>query len=150
MAMTLHLGVIDGATYNDGESLGDVAEILEGRYHVMEVFYELHQADIAADMERSVAGALESMMQGAPMDNANPFGRAESEIEKRFKEFLSLREIETLGIPGVPTQAALDGVNHRMKNPRFVKKGKKMVRRPRRPSFIDTGLYQANMKAWFE
>lgn len=152
MTTTLHLGVVDMPYAHDpkGTSTGDVAEILEVRYHVMEVFFELHRHDIAADLEHSVAGAIEALMQGAPPENSSPFGRAEAEIEKRFKNFLDSQEIERMGIPGVPTQAALDGVSHRFKNPRYMKKGKKLVKRQRRPSFIDTGLYEASMKAWFE
>ena len=152
MTVSLHLGVVDMPYAHDpkGTSTGDVAEILEARYHVMEVFFELHRNEIAADMEKSVAGAIDTLMAGAPPQNASPFAGAESGIERRFKDFLLTREIETLGIPGVPTQAALDGVSHRFKNPRYVRKGKKLVKRPRRPSFIDTGLYETAMKAWFE
>ena len=79
-------------------------------------------------------------MMGAPVDAGSPFAAGESQIENRFKQFLSLREVEKLGIPGVPTKAALAGVSHRFKG----KKG------GRRPSFIDTGLYQASFKAWID
>ena len=76
------------------------------------------------------------------------------QISTYFKQFLAMRQIEGFGIPGVPTQAALNGVNHRFKNPRgkWTGKGKdrKFQRNPRRPSFIDTGMYQASSKAWFD
>jgi len=48
--------------------------------------------------------------------------------------------METLGYPGVPTRAALMGVNSRLKK----RRGK------RRPSFRDTGLYQASFMAWVD
>lgn len=157
----LHLGIVD-VPYVDKEApaaqrkrikagkppaaneltTGDVAEILEDKYHVMEVFYELHKDDIAKNLENSVAGALETIMLGGPSD-IDPFGGGTSEIDERFNDFLTNREMEKLGYEGVPTQAALDGVNHRLKHP-YAKKNK------RRPSFIDTGLYQRSFKSEVE
>lgn len=111
---------------------GAVAEILEAKYGIMQAFYAKHEADIASAMEGALQGSLENILTGAPIPR-NPLIAAESEIEGMFKRFLSLSEIEHMGVPGVPTEAALNGVNHRLK------RGKG----PRRPSFIDTGLYQA-------
>jgi len=51
-----------------------------------------------------------------------------------------MKEVEKLGIPGVPTKAALRGVNHRLKHP--------YRRRGARPSFVDTSLYMSSFKAW--
>lgn len=121
---------------------GDVAEILEAKYHVMEIFYEMHKEDVAKDLAESVVGALETIMMGGPAD-LDALGGATSKIEERFRDFLTNREMEKLGYPGVPTQAALDGVNHRFKHP-YAQKNK------RRPSFVDTGLYQASFKAEVE
>lgn len=121
---------------------GDVAEILEDRYHVKEVFYELHKQDIADDLAKSVASALETIVMGGPAD-VDPFGAATSKIDERFSDFLTNREMEQLGYADVPTKAAIDGVNHRKKHP-YASKNK------RRPSFIDTGLYQASAKSWVE
>ncbi|MEJ0017531.1 MAG: hypothetical protein WDN25_13390 [Acetobacteraceae bacterium] len=121
---------------------GDVAEILEAKYHVMEVFYEDVGADaVAKAIEHSVADAIESLAMGAPAD-IDPHAGAMSEIETAFKLFLSQKEIEAVGIPGVPTKAALLGVSHRFAHPH--------AKRAPRPSFIDTGLYQANFKAWVD
>lgn len=161
--MILHLGVIDlpySAPPGGGkrkkvaagtQTTGDVAGWLEDKYHVMEVFYESHGAEIAEDLENSLAGAMENLLLGAPVKlSGQAFASAESKIAERFKTFLSSQEIETLGIPGVPTQAALDGVSHRFKNPRFrMARGKKVKRDPR-PSFIDTGLYQSSSIVWID
>jgi hypothetical protein len=122
-------------------STGDVAEILESKYHPMEIFFEQHKEDIAADLEGSLAGALESLLMGAP-PSLDAFGSATSQIEDRFKKFLSEKEMEGLGYPGVPTKAALMGVSHRFLHP--------YKKRPPRPSFIDTGLYQASFKSWVD
>src|ERR1019366_9125915 len=115
----LHLGVIDLPYTVSKRSVttGDVAEWLEKKYHVMEVFYRQHEGDVARDVEKSVAGALESLLLGAP-PSIDPFGAGTSKIEDGFKQFLSSREMEGLGYPGVPTGAALAGVSHRFKTKR--------------------------------
>jgi hypothetical protein len=148
---TLHLGVIDQPYDNSvGATTGMVAEILEDKYHVMEVFFESRVDEVIGALERSIQGAIDALDMGAPVENIDPFGGATGEIEAAFRHFLDSKEMESLGIPGVPTQAALDGVSHRFKNPRYKNtKGGKKVKRAPRPSFIDTGLYEASMKAWF-
>lgn len=146
----LHLGVSD-VPYSQSKArkksprastvtTGDVAGWLEDEYHILEHFWQQHSPDVAADVENSLRGAVETMFMGGPV-NFDPFGGATSEIEKRMKLFISTQEIELLGYPGIPTQAALRGVNHRKKHP-YSKKNK------RRPSFIDTGLMESSYKAW--
>jgi hypothetical protein len=146
--MILHLGVADvpyadpGTKKKSGSlTTGDVAEILEAKYGVMGHFVDLHGADIARELENSVLGAIESLIAGAPASH-DAFGTATSEIEEIFRAMLSNRELDKLGIPGVPTAAAKRGVSHRFKRP--------YARRKERPSFIDTGLYQDSFKAWVE
>ena len=148
--MILHLGVIDqpytppprrGRSKTRTVTTGDVAGWLETRYHVMEVFAQEHAADIASDIEQSLTGTIQSLLMGAP-PSIDAFGAATSAIEQRFRQFIDTKEMERLGYPGVPTQAALMGVSHRFKRP--------YVRRPPRPSFQDTGLYETSFKAWVD
>lgn len=190
---TLHLGVIDipyatqvpeaarrvvhrvhadgsvetfTAAPSGGETTGDVAAILEDKYHVMEVFYEDLGADlIMKALENSAAGAIESLLMGAAsgpfadfshvadaslrtrLESANTpsltiSARAEGEIEAAFRIFLDQREMDGV-VPGVATAAAKKGVNHRFKHP-YAKANKE------RPSFVDTGTYQAAFKAWVD
>ncbi len=120
---------------------GDVAEILEARYHIFEHFWENHQGEIIADLEKSLEGTIESLLMGAPT-TIDPYGEATSKIEDLFKQMLATKELETLGYPGIPTAAALRGVSHRF--------ARAYLRRPPRPSFIDTGMFQASMKAWLD
>lgn len=148
---TLNLGVID-VPYAErpsgrrrrrkgggGKTTGDVAEILEARYHVMEHFWEIFQRDNVQDIEESLQAAIENLFAGGPV-NITGFEGSLSKMEDRFKQMLSLRVLDTLGFPGIPTEAALRGVNHRLKRP--------YKRRAARPSFIDTGLYQSSFKTW--
>lgn len=173
--ITLHLGVIDQpyTSYDGGKKAANpkrrgkaapppakakrtvttaqVAGWLEARYHVMEIFYEV-DGGVQAALRESVQDAMENVMMGAPV-GANPFLEATSDIQRRFKQFISNRTMETLGYPGVPTKAALEGISSRFKAHRS---GQGLVRRKgsvaglRRPSFRDTGLYQASFMAWVD
>jgi hypothetical protein len=146
VSLTLHLGFVD-VPYADVipgsvSTTGDVAEILEAEYHIVENFYELKQGQISDEVELSLTGALESMLQGAP-PTIDAFGEANGAIQQMFKVFLTSKEMEAMAYPGVPTQAALDGVNHRLLHP-YAKAN------PRRPSFIDTGLYENSFISWVD
>lgn len=152
--MILHLGVVDipyaGAPsanapfkpFSGVTTTGDVATWLENKYHVMEIFYHANEDMIVNAITDSYENTLRNMFAGSPVPN-NPLKEAEAKITARFKDFLSRAEIEALGIPGVPTGAAKMGINHRFKHP-YAKAN------PRRPSFIDTGLYQSTFVAWFD
>jgi hypothetical protein len=122
------------------QTTGDVAEWLEKKYGLMDTFAFMRLPDIAKELENSIAGELESLMMGGS-GSSNPFKSAESAIESMFKSFLAKGDIEHAGIEGVPTQAAMRGVNHRLAHP-YAKSN------PRRESFIDTGTYAASFKCW--
>jgi hypothetical protein len=119
---------------------GDVAEILEAKYKIYERFWELHKEEIIDALSEAIQSSLESALMGAPLRN-DVYLSATAEIEALFRKFLSERELESKGYPGIPTAAALKGVNHRLKRP-YVSSN------PRRPSFIDTGVYESAFRAW--
>lgn len=121
------------------KTTGEVAQILEDKYHIMEIFFNLHSAFIGDEIAESYAEAVESLLMGGP-GTINPSAAAMSSINDDFNKFLALREMDGLGYPGVPTQAALRGVSHRFAHP--------YARRPSRPSFVDTGLYRGSFRAW--
>lgn len=163
VAVKLHLGVVDipyGASAAPASnrnrpgqrpptppgrvSTGDVAEILEARYGVMEKFTELHGQEIANALAGAMQDQLEAFMMGGPVPGVGAMLLPEGtlgEIEQSFRKMLDNRELDGR-IPGVPTGAALRGVSHRMQNP-YAKRGA-------RPSFIDTGQYQATFRAWVD
>lgn len=138
---TLHLGVID-QPYQTGKTTGDVAEILESKYKVMEHFATAHEADIAGDLENSLEGELENLLLGAPR-SGDPFAAACSAIDDRFRKFLSQKEMDRMGVPGVPTAASLAGYSKRFKQ-------KQKKSRGPRPSFIDTSLYSNSFHSWID
>lgn len=130
---------VHSAPSSGAETTGDVAQILEDEYHVMEVFYEdVGEELIAKALEHSMVGAIQDLALGKPGNLIDPFATATGEIEVAFKTFLSQQEMDGV-VGGVPTKAALAGVNHRLKHP--YAKGN-----PARPSFIDTGTYQSHFK----
>ena len=141
--MKLHLGVIDQPYANGGVTTAQVAGWLENKYHIMELFYHFHEREIADALTAGLQDALEAHMMGAPI-TLDPFQEAFSNEEAVFKmDWLALGGVEKVGIPGVPTQRALDRESLRLKK-------KKKDRGPARPSFIDTGLYQSSFKMWME
>jgi len=127
--------VREGAGVQSGEqSTGDVATWLENKYHVFEVFYELHKDEIHELIASGYEEELNALLSGRATANVNyvPMQQSMDEIYRMFQIFIDTKEMDALGIPGVPTEASLLGVNHALK----IKRG------PVRPSFKDTGLYR--------
>lgn len=139
--MIIHLGVLE-VPYDDGKATtGEVAQILEDKYHVMATFVEKFGTDvIGAAFEASARVAVEDMFSGAPIDTLNLTFEATQGVETAFREFIDLKMFDG-SIPGVPTKASLAGVNHRLLHP-YSKDNQP------RPSFRDTGLYQGAFRVW--
>lgn len=133
--ITFHLGVIDIPYEDENATTGDVAEYLEEKYQIMQTFFDRYGNDIADLMSNDLAASLENMMAGAPPSN-DPLAESMSRIHDLFVAFLDNQEMD--GMPGVPTRRALLGISKRFKE----KRGEP------RASFIDTGTYQAAMRAW--
>jgi len=136
--VNLHLGVVR-KPYPDriGVTTEDVAAILEAKYHIMAIFLELNADKIAGYVEDSLKDSLEAQVTGSPKPS---LGDLEEKIENRFRQFLSKGDMEKLGYPGIPTQAALRGRSFGFTGPRS----------KRRKSFIDSGLYMSSFKATVE
>ena len=139
-AKARHKGSIYGAE-GTAVTTGDVATWLENRYHPYRVFIEIHENEIGDAIVDSIEGAFETFLQSGKVPKS-AFAAAESKIENRFREFITNKEMDALGYPGVPTKAALHGVDHRKKHP--------YKKRAPRPSFIDTGLYISTAAAEIE
>lgn len=124
------------------QTTGDVAQILEARYAIMENFWEMHGEAIADSLAEVMRGNLENLMMGAPLPD-RLFAEGDlSRIEEMFREMLDRQELDGR-VAGVPTDAARRGVNPRLMHP-YAKDN------PERPSFIASGLYQSSMRAWVE
>lgn len=133
--ITLHLGVIDIPYEGENTTTGDVAEHLEEKYQIMQTFFDRYGNDISALMSNDLAANLENLLAGAPPIR-DPLAESMSRVHDLFVAFLDNEEMN--GMPGVPTHRALLGISKRFKR----KKGDP------RPSFIDTGTYQASMRSW--
>lgn len=160
--ITLHLGVIDMpyAYTREAErktkkrkgtpkkkiaanqTTGDVAEILEAKYHLMETFFDANEEKIVEQLTNSLAGAIQSLANGVTSSHGaiDPFAAGAQQITEMFKQFILSGEAERVAIPGTPTKAALKGVSHRKAHP--------YAKHERRVSFYDTGLFVDNFYTW--
>lgn len=140
---TLHLGENDDEHYDNRSGITpfDVGKILESKYGIYSAFWRKHGPDVGSSMAQDVERAVNTGFRTGKIPEI-VFLTSANDAMKLFHNFLSLREVETMGLPGVPTAAALAGVRHR--------KGRRKMRHgSRRPSFIDSGLLEANFRAWF-
>jgi hypothetical protein len=139
--MRLVLGVVDLAYAEDDGSgvttTGDVAEFLENRYHVMQIFSIEHEDEIAEDLAQAMVDQIADITSGAPLPG-DPFFDATEQIRMRFQTFIETEEIAKIS-PDAPTQAALEGRSKRRKGAG-----------PRRASFRDTGTYMGSFRAWID
>ena len=131
---TLSLGVLDVAYKDDqATTTGKVAEILEGRYHIMRTFLELNEVMIGDALAKKMIARMRTPA----------LGKRDMEIDaidERFRDFLDADEISKLLPPSQQSAAAQAGVNHRKKHPYAQANNA-------RPAFVDTGLYQASFRA---
>lgn len=138
--MKVCLGVVDMPyDYGDnpGATTGEVAQELENNYQLFTHFWEEHQGSIVPEVGEALAYAIINHIEhGAPLAGGEMLG----ETMRTFNIFLEREEMAGLAVDGVPTQAALQGKNSRLK------KGYG----PRRPSFIDGGLFKASFIAWID
>lgn len=119
---------------------GDVADILEKKYSLFSMFTVLEGKVIEDTVEQAALGALENLLAGGPRRERFLEDADMSPIEEAFKKAIDQRAFDGR-LPGVPTRAAMLGVNHRLAHP--YARGN-----PERPSFLDTGLLQTHLKAW--
>jgi hypothetical protein len=140
----INLGVLDVPYVEGGNTTGDVAEILEAHYGIMQLFAEeLHSKELQEGIENALQDRLDNYIMQVPgfedLSSLFPEGSLSS-VEEVFRRMLDQRELDGRA-PGVPTEASLRGVNHRLLHP-YAKSN------PPRVSFVDTGQYQANVRVW--
>jgi len=134
--MRLNLGVIDIPYRNaEGTSTGDVAEILEDKYQVMQRFFDMYDKDIVKDIEDGIAGAIENAFAG--QKNPNLFAGSMSKTEKRFRNYLDKEEH---GIQLKKHKAPKAGARKKMQYKKV----------EHTTAFVSSGLFRLNFKAWIE
>ncbi len=136
--MNLLLGVKNVA-YSDPDekgatTTGQVAEILEEKYDVMQTFYDLNQPKIAALVVQAFVNTLESRLQGQPKTPSIPT----SKIDKLFRDYLDSDDWQKT--TGKTIAVAAAGHSKRFK--------RAYMKRPARPAFIDSGLYRRSFRSW--
>lgn len=150
--MKLHLGVTDQVYRDKNLSTAEVAQFLENKYHILGEFVAAHSEDIQRIIESSFKAAIEEMASG--LAARDPFGTATQAIAVLMRNWITKQEVETVGIKGVPTKAALEGKSSRFKSGlngvSMKQKAKGVKKGLRRPSFYDTGLMVGSYKVWVE
>jgi len=142
MSLTLNVGVFDiphVGGEKTGLTTGDLAEILESKYGLYSGFVELHGQEIADVLADGVQDALDAII-GAGVNAVDPLGAAELPLTAMLIRYFDNEEIAKLGVPGVPTGAALKGINRRKASGKGV----------RRTSFIDTSELRNSSSVWVE
>lgn len=123
----------------DVVTTAQVAQILENRYGPMQAFYDQNQELIGNSLVHSLEGALEDLYAGAPV--RDPYAEGAADVTAGYQQWLAQGEIESLGIEGIPTQAALERRSLRFKSG---------VGPAERPSLVDTGTYEGSARVWVE
>ena len=112
---------------------GKIAGYLENKYGIMSFFIENYGQDIAEEAVKTWLDKISGLSR-----NTAEF-MVLNKTEHLFKTMIDLKEMDHKH-PFVPTKVSLKGKSLRFKRRRG----------PPRPSFIDSGLYQANFKAWID
>ena len=119
-----------------------VANILEGKYGIVETFSTIHEDEIKNIMHEGFKEVAERVMAEREGHTTakikNLMKPSTKQVEELFKSFLDHEEMNGMA-EGVPTRAAMRGIRHG--------RGRK-TKRGARPSFIDTGIYRASFRAW--
>lgn len=127
--------------YGQGKTTLEVANELESRYHIVETFWEMVEDEFVDQLEESFADDIEEVIAMGGTSRTGISDRDTDRLEAKFRQYLQSRKFDGV-IPGVPTTAALRGVSHLRQHP--------YAKRPPRPSFIDTGMYQRSFRVWVE
>lgn len=127
--------------YGQGKTTAEVAAELEAKYSIVETFVELEEDNITELLEDAYGEHLEAIMSMESVPKEIVTSKQTDKIEANFRKALSSRRFDGV-ISGVPTTAAQRGVSHLRQHP--------YAKRPPRPSFIDTGMYQRSFRAWVE
>lgn len=135
--MKLHMGFNETPYEYQPRTAAEVAQFLESRYGIVDVFYTMHEEEILAILAEAQTEALAAIAQGKKRTVI--LRRPDAvKIENLFKRAISNAEFDG-HIAGVPTKEAT--------------KGSRRGRRRRvggRASFLNTGTYRNAFRIWAE
>ena len=145
--MKLKLGVVEVPEPGGITSYG-LGKILEEKYTLFSSYVEMHHKDIENELCEALVGAFETY-QATGHIAKQPFDAAGQELSLGLKQFIYKEELAGK-VAGVPTQAALEGVTTRKVGRGKKSKFKRTKTGVRRPSFIDSGIFEASTKVWID
>lgn len=117
-----------------------VANILEAKYGIVDVFNEVYEEEITSLVHENFKQVAEKVLarKGETTRLMKDLMKPSSKkIEQMFKQFLDMEEMNGL-VPGVPTKAS---------HGKLRKRGRTI--RPY-PSFERTGIYKASFRCWID
>jgi hypothetical protein len=143
--MQLKFGFDERMYYGREVDTGQVSTWLESHYGILEEFIDIHSEDIAKLIEEDVAEMITRTIEKGVTPTLTRISKHSMLIIKAmFDTFIRSREVEGLGIPGVPTERAKMGFKSATKR----RKGR--FSGTSRPSFLDTELYIKSFYARLE
>jgi hypothetical protein len=120
-----------------------VANILEGKYGIVETFSAVYEEEISNIMTEGFAEIARNMLSSGRTSTTssikNLMKPSTNNIQSLFRSFLDQEEMNGM-VEGVPTAAALGGKRSG--------RGSKTRKGIKRPSFINTGIYRASFRCW--
>lgn len=133
--MKLALGIVDIPEIGSDLGTYDLAVILEKKYGIFSTFAKVNAQFIANQLTKSLTGQVSNMLAGRG-PSADPFAEGTDKITRRFQDMLNEKGFDRTA-PGIPTLMALTN-----------KSRIKGARRRSTASFIDQGIFQANLRTW--
>jgi hypothetical protein len=136
--MKLYLGVDQVPEWQSNWDTYDLGKHLEEKYGLFSKFYEMDKEKIAKYIEEGIEGALSTYQLTGQMP-ADPLPSVGTQIVKDFQDMIDQKKFDNV-LPNVPTKASKIGIRRRFKNRLD----------PNRPSFQDTGIFEASLEAWIK
>lgn len=124
--------------YGAGKNTADVAQELEEKYKVVEIYWEAIEEMVIEKLEDVYSDSIEEVLSMQKPPKKLLGDEYTGLLETGFRNYLDKEE------HGIKTAAAARGVSHLLPHP-YSKNNPKP-----RPSFIDTGLYRSTFRAWIE
>jgi hypothetical protein len=115
-----------------------VANILEGKYSIIETFQVVYEEDIKNIISDKFPEVIVNMIYEGKYSSATTksiMKDSAKQIERLFKQFLDNEEMNGM-MPGVPTKASLG------------KQRKRGKTNKQRASFEKSGIYRASFRCW--
>jgi hypothetical protein len=137
-ALKLHLGFEETSYDYQPRSVERVADILEAKYHLVEIFFEENEDRIMQVLAGAQDKAISDIAAGKTRKVV--LRRPDAiKIERMFRSAINRQEFDGIA-PGTPTAVSQSGRSRAFRS----RKGSS------RASFVDSGTYRDSFRVWME